>query len=299
MVPTLSLLALLASTSSAAHPPIFSGGVQLVDVAVTVSRQGELVAGLQPDQFIVLEDGAPQPIVRFAHQDMPLAVTLLLDVSRSMTPYADAVQQAASRFIAALGPRDVAQVVTFSQRMHVVQGFTSDHDVLMAAVKARDSGDQTALQNALYVLMREQQQSAPDTEPRRKAILLFSDGEDNSSLISDEQLVDTARRSGVGLYSIFFSPTNESQPSRPERESARYLLSTLAEATGGAVYPVDSALGLPKAFVRVADELHEQYNLGFAPSRATSKAWHSILVFVRNSNLVVRHRAGFYDGDAR
>jgi VWFA-related protein len=293
MISTLAILALLASPSSARPPATFSGGIELVDIAVSVSSRGQNVQGLAPDQFVVLEDGVPQPILRFAHQELPLSVTLLLDESESMTPYADAVEQAACRFIAALAPQDTAQVIAFSDHARVLQDFTSDQKSLIAAVKARREGGHTALRNALYVLLREAQASAVDPTATRRAIVLFSDGEDTTSLVSDDQLLELARRGGVGLYSILFS-TPEPRLLPEEREAAQYLLTSLTDATGGKLYPVTGVSDLPKVFTHVADELHQQYNLGFAASRATSKPWHSILVFVRNPQLVVRCRPGYY-----
>jgi VWFA-related protein len=289
-----TLLALTAcGLLSAPYPPTFPSESAIVDVAVTVSNKGRPVRGLSADEFVVLEDGAPRTIVQFAHEERALAVTLLLDVSTSMTSRAEVVRSAARSFVEALSPQDVAQVVLFSRHPRVIQDFTSDRDALSAAIEQGMAGESTALRNALYILLKDK---APELDgpPRRRAIVLFSDGKDTASTVSDEQVIDAARTGGVAIYSIDFPWSAAAGVASEDDRSATYLLWTLADATGGVAYRVTQPAALAKTFLGVAQELHSQYNVGFVPARANDGSWRTIMVHIPDApDLKVRHRPGY------
>jgi Ca-activated chloride channel family protein len=295
-----ALVALAAAAPRLAAAPaqqVFRGGTDLVFLSVTVQTPtGQLISGLSRADFQILEDGIPQTITNFAQDPQPIALSLVLDSSMSMERKLPVAQQAAINFARRLGRRDLAQVIDFDSRPVVQQGFTSDVELLERAIRATHSGGSTALYDALYVALDELRgvrAGAAGEEIRRSAIVILSDGEDTSSLNSYEDVLELARRAEVIVYAIGLR-AKEDGPRRGFNQ-AEYVLRSLAQQTGGRSFFVDDIAQLAGLYSQIADELSQQYSLGYASANAKRDgAWRRVHVRVTRTDAVARTRAGYF-----
>ena len=183
----------------------FRVGIDIVSLNVTVTgADGRYVTDLGKDDFQVYEDGIQQTVSFFSHSQLPIALALLLDTSASMEEKLGTAQAAAIGFAHRLRPDDVAEVIDFDSRVEILQPFTNDVKALEDAIHKTTAGGSTSLYNALYISLKELrkvQARAPD-EIRRQAVVVLSDGEDTSSLIGYDEVLDLAKRSETGIYAI-------------------------------------------------------------------------------------------------
>jgi Ca-activated chloride channel family protein len=245
------------------------------------------------EDFVVLENGVRQKVTLFDPKDLPLSLVILIDMSASMAPHRKAVIRAATRLIDRLRPQDEAEIVSFSQRLTVLEPRTTDHDALVGALERTHPEGTTALHNALYVTLKDLQRDERGDNLRRRAVVLLSDGEDTSSAVTDDQVLELARTAQIGLYTILMSALPRSEPS-----AARHLLDALARESGGEAFLLDGAAELHGVYERIAQELHSQYCLGYVSSQPeVDGRWRQILVLTpQQGALRVRHRVGYYAG---
>jgi Ca-activated chloride channel homolog len=282
----------------------FRSSVDLVTLNVTVTDgKDNHLPGLGQHDFQVLEDGVPQALRFFAATNVPLDVALLIDASSSMREKLPLVQQAADRFLKTLRPGDRAQVVAFNSQTRILQALTSDAARLHDAVRQTVARGGTALYTAVYItldqFMRARSASA---DLRRPAIVLLTDGQDTSSLIQFDDVLDRARRAGVAIYTIaILSPTEaktavELEGGRRFLSDSEYALKTLAKETGGRSFFPLQLSELDAVYGSVASELATQYALGYMPpGRPTDGAFHRVLVRVLSRpDAKLRTRTGYY-----
>ena len=203
---------LLAQDRSSAP---FRAGIEMVSLNVTVTNQSDqFVKNLEGTDFFIFEDGIKQDVTFFNRTQEPVAVSLLLDSSASMEDNLATLQAAAVNFVQRLQPMDVAQVIDFDSRVEILQTFTDKKENLKAAILQIASGGSTSLHNAIYLALKElgKVQVFEDNEIRRQALVVFSDGEDTSSLISFEELLELSKRSETAIYTI--SLRSSSKPLR-------------------------------------------------------------------------------------
>ena len=205
-------------------------------------------------------------------------------------------QSAAISFAKTLRPQDAAQVVQFNERAATLQEFTSDLALLETAVRKTEASGPTALHNALYVALKDLGRQKRAGELRRRAIVLLSDGEDTSSLITDEQVLDLARKTEIAIYAISLRENTEVDRARREFSQAEYLLTALSRETGGVVYFPTALSELDAVYGRIAEELRTQYSIGYASSnRKRDGKWRRIVVrAITGDDLLVRHKLGYY-----
>jgi Ca-activated chloride channel homolog len=273
-----------------AGTPAFGSRVELVRLDVSVLRaDGRVVRDLRERDFEIYEDGEPQTPALFLHRDLPISLVLLLDSSASIADRLGLSQAAASGFLETLGPQDEASVVEFNDRVRVLQAPTSDHDVLLRAVRRISAGGSTGLYNALYVTLRSLPQGLRGSDLRRRALVLLSDGEDTSSLVWGEQVVELARRREASIHVIDLRPHDETNRSA-------ILLNVLSHESGGDVYNPGSIHDLDAVYSRIGEELKNEYTIGYVSSRTSYDGrWRRIDVRVRgHKGLRVRHRTGYY-----
>lgn len=295
-----ALAAAAAAVALAAAPAaqqIFRGGVEVVSLAVTVTDQdGAYVSGLDRDAFQVFEDGVLQDISYFSRQHQPIALTLLIDTSTSMEAKMRIAQEAAIGFARQLTPADVAAVVEFDSRPQILQSFTSDVALLEAAIRKTAAGGSTALYNAIYIGLRELQRVTRDENAdriRRQAIVVLSDGEDTSSLLGYEEVLELAKRSETAIYSIGLRSRDDAA-SAGFRE-AEFVLRSLAQQTGGREFFVDDLRDLPSIYQRIAEELANQYAMGYISKNGRRDgSWRRIVVRVDRPSTVARTKQGYY-----
>jgi VWFA-related protein len=274
----------------------FPASVDMVNLNVSVlAGRDRFVTNLAVNDFVVLENGVRQQPTLFTQEDLPICVSLLLDVSSSMKPNMDIVRVAASRFIDNLRPQDEGEVIEFADRMTVLQGVTTDRHKLLDAVQGTQVGGGTALHNTLYVTLRESASASRKGELRRRAIVLLSDGEDTVSMISDDRVLEAARAGEVSIFSILIGSSNGAPPTA-RGDQARYLLSALARESGGQAFFPNSVSELKGLYSQIAQELRSQYNIGYVSNNPKPDGgWRQILVMTpQHGGFEVHHRLGYY-----
>jgi Ca-activated chloride channel family protein len=284
-----------AGTVQGSRPARFGTAVDVVQLNVSVTdTHRRYVTGLGERDFAVYEDGAPQAVSFFSGGDLPFSLALLIDGSASMEETLPVARKAAARFVATMRPRDLACVTQFNERVTVLQDFTADHASLERAIDATHAEGTTALYTALYVSLRElRAQQASAEEGRRRAIVLLTDGEDTVSAVSEEQVIELARRADVTVYAISLPSGSRSLI---VRDQASHFLATLTRDTGGEVHYPRSLADLEGLYGRIADELRTQYTLGYvSANRVRDGGWRHISVRTPARNdLLVRYRLGYY-----
>jgi Ca-activated chloride channel family protein len=285
--------ALLSGVLSA---QVFRTGVDTVLLTITVvDGQNHPVTGLTEKDFQVYEDNVPQTIGFFALERQPIALSLLIDSSSSMEEKLGVAQTAAVGFVRALTPHDVAQIIDFNSDTQIRQTFTADAGALERAILAIRAGGSTALYNAVYIALEEltrRQSEAPD-EIRRQAVVVLSDGEDTTSLKTYDDVADLAKRSDVMVYAIGLRDKTEA--ASHAFNEGDFALRTLSQITGGRVTFVDDVRQLPAIYRQIADELANQYVIGYnARNTAHDGAWRQIAVRVNRPETIVRTRPGYY-----
>jgi VWFA-related protein len=254
------------------------------------------VTDLRERDFAVYEDGIRQELSLFTHENLPISLSVLIDTSASMQEKLPQAQAAATKFTKTLRTQDAAQVVQFNDRATVLQDFTPDFGLLEAAIKKTEAAGPTALYNALYIALKELGKQKKAGELRRRAIVLLTDGEDTASLVSDEQVLELARKTEINIYSISLRPNRSQDRARMAFSQAGYVLSSLAKETGGQVFFPNSLSELDSVYDRIAEELRTQYSLGYVSSNQRRDGkWRRIVVRTpEKDDLQIRHKLGYY-----
>jgi Ca-activated chloride channel family protein len=276
--------------------PAFRTGVDVVSLSVTVTNaEGRYVTDLQPEDFSVFEDGVKQDVTFFDRSNLPIALSLLLDTSASMEERMHTAQEAAVGFARRVRPQDLAQLVDFDTRVEVTQAFTNNVDELEAAIRRTAAGGSTALYNAVYIALKELKkiQATSADEVRRQAIVVFSDGEDTSSLVTFEQVLDLAKRSETSIYTIGLRPREEVLGKG--FKEADYVLREVAQQTGGRSFFPSKIEELAAIYSQIGDELSSQYMLGYV-SKNTRRdgSWRRVVVRVSRPGDTPRTKLGYF-----
>jgi len=296
----LALLLVLSTTATSAQQPstpTFGVAIEVINLTVSVTdNRARYITDLQTTDFAIFEDGVKQELSIFRHDDIPISLALVVDTSASMDEKLPVAQQAAARFIKTLRPQDQAQVMQFNDRTTTLQEFTADQKALEEAVRRTQASGPTALHNALYVALKDLVKQKKATELRRRAIVLLSDGEDTASLVSDEQVLELARKSEIAIYSISLRPNRVAERNRQQFSQATHLLTALSRETGGQVYFPNSLSELDTVYDRIAEELRTQYSLGYVSSNVRKDGkWRRVVVRTPSrEGLQVRHKIGYY-----
>ena len=274
---------------------IFRVGTDVVSLNVTVTEGETLIPGLEQARFSVYEDGVQQQIAYFSRTPQPIALSLLIDTSTSMEHKLVVAQEAAIGFARRLNPTDAAQVIDFDSRHEILQTFTADRVLLERAIRRTQVGGSTSLYNAIYVALSElkRARAATPDQLRRQAIVVLSDGEDTSSLIAYEDVLESAKRSETAVYSIGLR-SKQDRPTRGFNE-AEFVLRSLSQETGGRVFFVEDIAQLPGIYQQIADELANQYSIGYSSKNPKRDgAWRAIVVKVDRPNTYARTKRGYF-----
>ena len=290
------LAAAAAAQEKQEKKQVFRAGVDVVSLNVTVvDAQNHFVTDLDQGDFTVFEENVRQDILYFSRTSLPIALSLLIDSSASMDERMGTAQEAAIGFARRVRPQDLAQVVDFDSTVEIRHGFTSDVAALEAAIRSTVSGGSTSLYNAVYIALRELAKVKPPSEEelRRQAIVLLSDGEDTTSLVTYEAVLDLAKRSETAIYTIGLQP-RDTMGLKGFRE-AEFVLRQLAQETGGRAFFAQKAEELAGVYEQIAEELSSQYTVGYAPTNtARDGTWRRLLVQVDRPNATARTRRGYY-----
>jgi Ca-activated chloride channel homolog len=277
-------------------PQIFKSAVDIVSLNVTVvDTQNRYLTDLAEQDFNVFEDGAKQELTFFNRTSLPIALSLLIDTSASMENRMVIAQEAAIGFARRLRPQDFAQIVDFDSRVEIAQDFTSNVADLERAIRATVAGGSTSLNNAIYISLKElaKMRAKSQDEIRRRAIIVLSDGEDTSSLVSYEEVLDLAKRSETAIYAIGLQ-SKETATSKGFRE-AEFTLRQFAQETGGRAFFPSRVEELKEVYGQIADELSSQYTLGYASKNGRRDgAWRRINVQIARPNAIARTKRGYF-----
>ena len=284
--------------SAPQQPPssqVFRGGVELVSLNITVTDGTKYVTDLNQEDFEIYEDGAMQTITLFNRETQPIALAVLLDTSASMDERLPTAQEAAVGFSRRLKPKDAMEVIDFNSQPHILQTFTADQVALEKAIRSTTANGSTALYNAVYISLKELKKvkAASADEIRRQAIVLLSDGDDTSSLVGYEEVLDLAKRSETSIYAIGLRP--ERIGGRQEFKEAEFVLRQLSNETGGRVFFPTNVNELPKIYDQISEELSSQYTIAYASKNPLRNgAWRRIIVRTKRPGAVPRTRQGYY-----
>lgn len=280
---------------TAAQPPSFRAGVDVVSLNVTVTdRAGRFVTDLEESSFRIYEDGVQQDINFFTRTQLPIALALLIDTSASMDEKMATAQEAAIGFAQRLRPEDLAEIVDFDGRVNILQPFTNDVEQLERAIQRTAAGGSTSLYNAIYIALRELAK-APlrQADLRREAIIVLSDGEDTSSLVSFDEVLELSKRSNTAIFSIGLQ-SDESR-SRTGFREADFVLRQLAQETGGRAFFPERIEELPAIYRQISDELSSQYSVGYISANPLRNGqWRRVVVRVDRDAVSARTKQGYY-----
>ena len=267
----------------------FSEGVnvQVVQINALVSdRSGKSVSGLTPAQFRVLEDGRPQRILHFAAEDAPLEIVVAMDISGSMGAAIDDLKIAVREFLSRLKPTDLVTLVAFNQEMFTLTSRESDPVKLAAAVDRLTTFGGTTLYDviirSLELLSR---------QPGRRSLVVFSDGEDQSSQATFAVVDRALRGTDATLFMVALGRGRE-------QADLRETVAALAEPTGGRALFAEKPSELGETFTELLNELTHQYLIGYESTNpAKDGAWRKLEVEVPGTPYRVRARQGYFAPD--
>lgn len=263
----------------------------LITVTVTVADPYErLVTGLQKDHFEIYDEKIKQEIVFFAEEDAPISIGIVFDISGSMEGKIQRATVALRRFIEISHPDDNFFLIAFNHMTTLVQDFTTSVDEVVSQLTWVKSSGRTALYDATYLAVEKVRQG----RHTRKAILIISDGLDNSSRYTYSQLRNILKEAGIQIYALGIFDLN----SHSDEVVGRSILEEITSLTGGRAFFPDNPTELEEAIIRIALELRHQYSLGFYPSSLLRAGeWHKIRVRIKPPKglprLNVRSKEGY------
>lgn len=269
-------------------------GTDLVSLTVTVTDPyNRLVTGLDRQHFEIFEDKVKQEIKFFNDDDSPVSLGIIFDVSGSMKGKLDRARESLKAFIQTSHSDDDFFLVGFNQRANLISEF-SDGDTLANKLTLVDARGQTALYDAAYLGIEKVKQGRHN----RHAILMISDGQDNSSRYTYGELRKLLKEAGVQIYSIGIVELGGGAGGSLDMQG-QAILEEIAQVTGGKAFFPRSAAELEDATTRIALELRHQYSIGYEPTNVNRDGqWHKIKVSVKGpkglSNLKVQHKEGYY-----
>jgi len=281
----------------AGQQPSFRAGVDIVSLNVIVTENTRYVTDLGAEDFNIFEDGVKQDVSFFNKTNLPIALALLLDTSASMDAKLSTAQEAAIGFARKLRPQDLAEVIDFDSRVVVLQNFTNSVGELEQAIHKTSAGGSTSLYNAVYIALKDLKKVVARNvdEIRRQAIVVLSDGEDTSSLLPFEEVLDLAKRSETAIYAIGLRSTENASTASKGFKEAEFVLRQLTQETGGRAFFPNQLSELSNVYGQIADELSSQYTVGYAsknPKRDGS--WRRVVVRVNRPNSVARTKQGYF-----
>jgi VWFA-related protein len=278
----------------------FAVEVRTVFIDVFVSRNGNPVTGLTASDFEILDDGILQELNLVDPQDVYLSAMLILDTSASLSgPKLTHLRKGAHAFLDRLKKKDEAGLMVFNQYCQLRQPIGADLRLLHESLDRPVRGGYTSLHDALYSGLK-----LVGKANGRPMVVLFTDGQDNSSWLSEKDLLDFARESEAIVHAIGIrSPTVPSSDDRPAHKAsqssgsldrAESLLRAITGITGGRDWYVDSSAGLEQVFLQVLEEMETRYLLRYQLTGAPKQGWHELEVKLKKRNgETIRARPGY------
>ena len=263
--------------------------------------------GLRAKDFNIFEDQAPQQIVSFATEDVPVSASLVLDVSGSMQSAMGIVKDSARAFVKTANPDDEFLLLTVSSQPAAVTGFTTDPETIEEAIAAARPGGYTALVDTVYLGLNKMRKGR---HPQR-AMVVISDGIENNSRYSRAELLRDALEADVQIYAIImdngaggglsantipFHPGLMMKPGDQARANQQLsLLEELADKTGGLYFHARNDAQAKEGIMKAGEALRNEYVIGYQPAESElSGKWHKIRVKSTVPKVRIHSRSGYY-----
>jgi Ca-activated chloride channel family protein len=279
----------------------------LVTVPVIASdARGRFITGLTAGDFKLFEDGAQVPISLFLTSEDPVKIALLIDTSKSTTTVLRDIKKAAEQFLLQMRPQDLALVVGFDSEIQILCPLSSDPRELKEAIKrAKSGGSRTRMRDAINEIAQRRFRSLTG----RKAVILLTDGQDQGSRLSAEDLLNTVAASNTLIYSVFYSvdprelmrelfgvsPRKKGTTikwAEHEKQAAEYL-QKMCDISAGRLY-ASTVKELDAAFKQISEELRSQYLIGFYPDNSKlDGTMHNLVVSIANPEAIIRSRRSY------
>jgi Ca-activated chloride channel family protein len=267
--------------------------VNLVLIPLTVTDPlNRLVTGLEKNEFFLYENNSAQEIKSFSAEDAPVSIGIIMDLSGSMTNKVVRARESIIEFLRTSNPQDEFFIIGFNDRPELIEDFTSSVDDIEARLQTVRAGRRTALLDAIYYGVNKMKQA----RYQRKAILIVSDGGDNRSRYTENEVRSLVRESDTELFSIGIF---DAYASTTEERNGPLLLHDLSEETGGQLFRVDDISDMTDIATKISAELRNQYVLGYKPSDAKRDGkWRKVKVKLVPPPglppLTVHARSGYY-----
>ena len=260
----------------ALQDPVFRSGIEVVELDVSVMRGGQPVQGLTAPDFVLTDNGVVQQLRSVTLDRLPLSVTMVLDTSESVAGDRLAhLVQAGEGLAAVLRTDDRAALITFSNIVELRVPMSGDMGAIRAALEEIRGTGATALRDAVHLALELQPH-----DRTRPLVLVFTDGRDTASWLTEDAVIDSARRIGVVVHAV-------------RVESDRFL-DRLVEAAGGRTWSATSDRQLRELFTRALEEMRARYLLTYTPSGVRTAGWHELKVRLKNGRAEVTARPGYF-----
>jgi len=313
LVLSLATTAASAQTASPPQPPVFAAQVESVVIDAFVSGRSPNAPRLSARDFVLKDGGVSQPFDLIPSEELPIRALLVFDTSGSMEgAKLDSLRAAAWSFLEKLRPEDEVALIVFSEEIASLVPLTRDHSQTRAALLRLRAGGGTSAHDALFAALL-----LPGSS-QRTLVILFSDGEDNSSWLGDKQIRSVVERSNALIHVVAAgsaatsgvplsqSPNFLGALQAGDRARSRYTarlgrsdsihvrkLRELAETTGGSLVEVDSSARLEAAFAQIIEAMKGRYVLRYDPLNP-KPGWHKLELQLRSGNGKVRGRTGYW-----
>jgi VWFA-related protein len=275
------LAAALVGLAASPAPPVFRAEVGIVRVEVLVTRNCAPLRGLRADDFELRDDGRLRELEPVLEEEVPVDAALVLDTSGSVRgEKLSALKEAARAFLDGLRGGEQAALLAFRDEVLLLEPFTPDRALVKRRLDAVTPRGSTALCDAVYSALR-----LRDPGPRRTAIVVFSDGIDNISFLTPDQVVESASRSDAIVYGV--AVRGKGDPKEP-------FLRDVVQATGGQVFETSSERDLRARFLDVLADIRARYVLSYAPDARDTPGWHTLEVKLKRAKADVLTRPGYW-----
>ena len=266
----------------------------LINVTVT-DPTGRMVTGLDKEHFQLKEDNRKQVIEQFGAEEAPLSLAVVFDASGSMGYKMTKAREAVAQFFKTSNPEDEFFLVQFNNRPEMLTGFTRSMEEIQSRLTFVRSKGRTALLDAIYLALNQMKEA----KNSQKALLVISDGGDNSSRYTPREIKRTVRESDVQIYAIGIYEPYATRGRTPEEAAGPGLLTEIAEATGGRQFAVQNVNELPDIAEKIGIELRNQYVLGYIPENVQKDGkWRRVKVEIKKirgmPELRAYYRHGYY-----
>jgi Ca-activated chloride channel family protein len=267
--------------------------VDLVLVPVTITDpMNRLVTGLEKDNFVLLDNGEKQAIQHFSSEDAPISLGVIFDMSGSMSNKIEKSREAVVEFFKTANPEDEFFLIGFNDKPTLISDFTDSVEQIQAQLVYLVPKGRTALLDAIYLGIAKMRQG----KHQKKALLIISDGGDNRSRYTENEIKSMVKEADVQIYAIGLFDSN---PRSDEERLGPQLLAEVTDVTGGRTFTVDNPNELTDVAAKIGVELRNQYVLGYRPTKpAHDGKWRKVRVRLNTPKglpqLSVYAKTGYY-----